>query len=47
MTTREKILACAEALFHQKGYNGVTMRDIAESAGIRVGNLTYYYPRKE
>lgn|GEM_PF-6468068 len=47
MTTRENILACAEALFRERGYNGVSMRDIADSAGIRVGNLTYYYPRKE
>ena len=47
MDTREKILRCAEALFLQKGYNGVSLRDIAEAAQIRVGNLTYYYPRKE
>ena len=47
MDTREKILHCAEDLFRQKGYNGVSLRDIAEAAGIRVGNLTYYYPRKE
>ena len=47
MDTREKILHCAEELFRQKGYNGVSLRDIAEAAGIRVGNLTYHYPRKE
>ena len=47
MTTRERIIACAEALFREKGYNSVSMREIAEKAGIRVGNLTYYYSRKE
>ena len=47
MDTREKILACAEELFRQKGYNGVSLREIAEAAEIRVGNLTYHYPRKE
>ena len=47
MDTRESILRCADALFREKGYNGVSMRDVAAAAGIRVGNLTYYFPRKE
>ena len=47
MSTREDILRSARALFMEKGYNGVSMRDIAEAAGIRVGNLTYHFPRKE
>ena len=47
MTAREKILTCGEALFREKGYNSVSLREIADRAGIRVGNLTYYYPRKE
>lgn len=47
MSTREDILRSAQALFMEKGYNGVSMRDIAEAAGIRVGNLTYHFPRKE
>ena len=47
MNTRDDILQCARALFMEKGYNNVSMRDIAEAAGIRVGNLTYHFPRKE
>ena len=47
MSTREDIPRSARALFMEKGYNGVSMRDIAEAAGIRVGNLTYHFPRKE
>ena len=47
MSTRADILRSARELFMEKGYNGVSMRDIAERAGIRVGNLTYYFPRKE
>ena len=47
MDTKETILRAAEELFRQKGFNGVSMRDVAERAGIRVGNLTYYYPKKE
>lgn len=47
MGTREIILQCARELFMERGYNSVSMRDIAEAAGIRVGNLTYHFPRKE
>lgn len=47
MGTREAIVQCARELFMQKGYNNVSVRDIAEAAGIRVGNLTYHFPRKE
>ena len=47
MNTRDAILQCARELFMEKGYNNVSIRDIAEAAGIRVGNLTYHFPRKE
>ena len=47
MSTRETILSCARELFMEKGYNDVSMRDIAQRTGIRVGNLTYHFPRKE
>ena len=42
-----KIREAARVLFNEHGYNNVTMRDIAEAAGISVGNLTYHYKRKE
>ena len=44
---QQEILACAKELFGQYGYDKVSMREIAERAGISVGNLTYYYNRKE
>ena len=47
MSTRDVILQRARELFMERGYNNVSMRDIAETAGIRVGNLTYHFPRKE
>ena len=47
MGTKETILRCAEELLRQKGFNEVSMREIADCAGISVGNLTYYYPKKE
>lgn len=45
--TRQEILAAARALFAEKGFNGVSTRDIAETLGISKGNLTYYFKKKE
>lgn len=45
--TKTRILACARELFQERGYNDVSMRDIADAAGIQIGNLTYHYRRKE
>lgn len=45
--TKNRILACARKLFQERGYNDVSMRDIADAAGIQIGNLTYHYRRKE
>lgn len=41
------ILGMARRLFNEYGYNRVSMRQIAEALNISVGNLTYYYNRKE
>ena len=43
----QQILLCAKELFGRYGYDKVSMRDIADRVGISVGNLTYYYGRKE
>jgi AcrR family transcriptional regulator len=45
--TRQEILDAARALFNRYGYNGVSLRDIAEAVGISKGNLTYHFGRKE
>ena len=45
---RQKIIDETAALLVEKGYDSLTMRDVAARAGIRVGNLHYYFPtRKE
>lgn len=44
---KSEILSTARELFNERGYNAVSMRDIAEALGISVGNLTYHYKRKE
>ncbi len=45
--TRQAILDTAKTLFLQKGYNGVSVGDIAGALGISKGNLTYHFKRKE
>lgn len=42
-----EILQTAKHLFNQQGYRQVSMRNIADALDISVGNLTYYYKRKE
>jgi AcrR family transcriptional regulator len=43
---KDEILAVALTLFNEFGIDGVTTRDIARKAGMRLGNLTYYFPAK-
>lgn len=45
--TRKQILIAAHLLFNERGYNGVSMADIANDVGISKGNLTYYFKKKE
>jgi TetR/AcrR family transcriptional regulator, transcriptional repressor for nem operon len=44
---REKILEAAHDLFYTNGFKGVSMDDVAVSAGIKKANLFHYYPTKE
>ncbi len=43
---KDQILKSALTLFREKGYDGVSLRAIAEHAGTTIGNLTYHYPQK-
>ncbi len=47
MTTEEKIIEAAEAIFIRDGYDGARMQDIATSAGINKALLHYYFRSKE
>lgn len=42
-----QILSQAEALFAEKGYEGTTVRDIADRAGINLAMISYYFGSKE
>lgn len=45
--TIQKILDAAHDIFIRDGYAGLSLRKVAESAGIAVGNLTYHFPTKD
>jgi AcrR family transcriptional regulator len=45
--TRATILETALQLFRERGYDETTMRAIAASAGVSVGNAYYYFASKE
>ncbi|MCX8119067.1 MAG: TetR/AcrR family transcriptional regulator [Desulfobacterota bacterium] len=44
---RARILKAATALFARRGFEGTSVRDIAEKAGISVPGMFYYFPTKE
>lgn len=44
---KDKILDTSRQLFNEKGYHNVSMREIAHSLNISVGNLTYHFNKKE
>ena len=47
MTTKEKILQTALALFNEHGTDAITVRHIAKEMGISHGNLCYHYPNTD
>ena len=44
---REHILEIAAGFFVRKGFNGTSIRDIANAAGMLPGSLYYHFPSKE
>ncbi len=45
--TREKILDAAEALFADRGFHGVSLRDITERAAVELALASYHFGTKE
>lgn len=43
---KEQLMAAATELTWQKGYNGVTVDDICERAGVRKGSFYYFFKSK-
>ncbi len=42
-----QLIETAERLFSKKGFDGTSVRDIAEEAGINVAMISYYFGSKE
>ncbi len=47
LSTRERILAAAQAEFLEKAYQGASLRNIVKTAGVTTGALYGYYAGKE
>ena len=47
ISTKEKILQTAHKLFADKGYNGVSVREISKSAEVNVAAINYHFENKE
>lgn len=45
--TLKTIIKAAEAVFHEKGYNGSTVKDISDKAGVSVGTIYIYFSDKK
>lgn len=43
----DDLLSTTEALLVERGYHGLSMRDIAQAAGVNLGSVYYYSPSKE
>jgi AcrR family transcriptional regulator len=46
-STRDAIVSAALELFRERGFEGTTMRAVAERAGVSVGNAYYYFSSKD
>lgn len=44
---REQMLHAALGILVDEGYRAMSMRRIAAACGLKLGNLTYYYPTRE
>ena len=45
--TAERILASADILFCERGFDGVSMRDVAQHAEVKKASLFYHFSNKE
>src|SRR5690625_929357 len=45
--TKERVVNAATALFFQKGFDGTSVRDIAQKASVNVSLISYYFKGKQ
>lgn len=44
---RDRLVDAAKMLIHQQGFSLTTLADIAQAAGVPLGNVYYYFKKKE
>ena len=44
---RRQLLRAAARLFREKGYDGTSVRDIAQATGLQSGSWVYHFPTKQ
>jgi AcrR family transcriptional regulator len=45
--TRDRILKTAERLFAERGFNGVSVRELASAASVNIASIGYHFRSKE
>lgn len=45
--TREQLIAHAQTLIRERGYNGFSYRDLADHVGVKTASIHYHFPQKE
>jgi len=46
-STKDALIAAARKVFAEKGYDGATVKDIAETAGVNISLVSYHFQGKE
>ncbi len=46
-TTRQLLIDAAKSVFADKGYEGSTVKDIADAAGVNISLVSYHFDGKE
>lgn len=46
-TTKEALLSAAKVLFAEKNFEGVSVREIAEKAGVNIALVSYHFKNKD
>lgn len=47
VSTKDKILQISHKLFADKGYNGVSIREIAKACDVNIASINYHFVNKE
>lgn len=47
VSPREHLLACAMDLIHERGYQSMSLAELADRSGMQKGHLTHYFPNKQ